>query len=305
MWQAVKDFFTTVTNPIEAFSRWIVELSIQLLNFFLGSIVSVTKIDMEYQKVQVIQDVFSWVRFLVYALVGVIVLHQLFKQYLAISTGSIQRRTTSQIMGDIGKFAYRLLMLPLFLDIMIKLNSFWVGFISDKGLVVDEFVKYLGLNNEAKGDKSLSEIVLGNIAQTYQLQMAGTVVFVAIFFLVLLAILFVLMYIQMIMRLGQIVFCYVLIPFVALSALNEEMDMYSTWWRETIAIVGTAAAQVSFLYLGLNCMLSGHAILGTGILIGVVTTPAVLQKFVYSTGVASGTGSMMKFMTRQVLMKRR
>ncbi|MGR5978373.1 hypothetical protein ACT7DJ_10410 [Bacillus cereus] len=50
MWQAVKDFFTTVTNPIEAFSRWIVELSIQLLNFFLGSIVSVTKIDTEYQK---------------------------------------------------------------------------------------------------------------------------------------------------------------------------------------------------------------------------------------------------------------
>ncbi|MBW3496449.1 conjugal transfer protein TrbL family protein [Bacillus mycoides] len=304
MWQAVKDFFTTVTNPIEAFSRWIVELSIQLLNFFLGSIVSVTKIDTEYQKVQVIQDVFSWVRFLVYALVGVIVLHQLFKQYLAISTGSIQRRTTSQIMGDIGKFAYRLLMLPLFLDIMIKLNSFWVGFISDKGLVVDQFVEFLGLKKDG-GDKTVSEIVLGNIAQTYQLQMAGTVVFVAIFFLVLLAILFVLMYIQMIMRLGQIVFCYVLIPFVALSALNEEMDMYSTWWRETIAIVGTAAAQVSFLYLGLNCMLSGHAILGTGILIGVVTTPAVLQKFVYSTGVASGTGSMMKFMTRQVLMKRR
>ncbi|EOP78676.1 conjugal transfer protein TrbL family protein [Bacillus thuringiensis] len=304
MWQAVKDFFTTVTNPIEAFSRWIVELSIQLLNFFLGSIVSVTKIDTEYQNVQVIQDVFSWVRFLVYALVGVIVLHQLFKQYLAISTGSIQRRTTSQIMGDIGKFAYRLLMLPLFLDIMIKINSFWVGFISDKGLVVDEFVKFLGLNQGTE-KKSVSEIVLGNIAQTYQLQMAGTVVFVAIFFLVLLAILFVLMYIQMIMRLGQIVFCYVLIPFVALSALNEEMDMYSTWWRETIAIVGTAAAQVSFLYLGLNCMLSGHAILGTGILIGVVTTPAVLQKFVYSTGVASGTGSMMKFMTRQVLMKRR
>ncbi|MEB8730047.1 conjugal transfer protein TrbL family protein, partial [Bacillus cereus] len=243
MWQAVKDFFTTVTNPIEAFSRWIVELSIQLLNFFLGSIVSVTKIDTEYQKVQVIQDVFSWVRFLVYALVGVIVLHQLFKQYLAISTGSIQRRTTSQIMGDIGKFAYRLLMLPLFLDIMIKINSFWVGFISDKGLVVDEFVKFLGLNQGTE-KKSVSEIVLGNIAQTYQLQMAGTVVFVAIFFLVLLAILFVLMYIQMIMRLGQIVFCYVLIPFVALSALNEEMDMYSTWWRETIAIVGTAAAQV-------------------------------------------------------------
>ncbi|HFK1812466.1 TPA: conjugal transfer protein TrbL family protein [Bacillus cereus] len=304
MWQAVKDFFTTVTNPIEAFSRWIVELSIQLLDFFLGSIVSVTKIDTEYQKVQVIQDVFSWVRFLVYALVGVIVLHQLFKQYLAISTGSIQRRTTSQIMGDIGKFAYRLLMLPLFLDIMIKINSFWVGFISDKGLVVDEFVKFLGLNQGTE-KKSVSEIVLGNIAQTYQLQMAGTVVFVAIFFLVLLAILFVLMYIQMIMRLGQIVFCYVLIPFVALSALNEEMDMYSTWWRETIAIVGTAAAQVSFLYLGLNCMLSGHAILGTGILIGVVTTSAVLQKFVYSTGVASGTGSMLKFMTRQVLMKRR
>ncbi|MED2777136.1 DUF6102 family protein [Bacillus thuringiensis] len=304
MWQAVKDFFTTVTNPIEAFSRWIVELSIQLLNFFLGSIVSVTKIDTEYQKVQVIQDVFSWVRFLVYALVGVIVLHQLFKQYLAISTGSIQRRTTSQIMGDIGKFAYRLLMLPLFLDIMIKINSFWVGFISDKGLVVDQFVEFLGLKKDG-GDKTVSEIVLGNIAQVYQLQMAGTVVFVAIFFLVLLAILFVLMYIQMIMRLGQIVFCYVLIPFVALSALNEEMDMYSTWWRETIAIVGTAAAQVSFLYLGLNCMLSGHAILGTGILIGVVTTPAVLQKFVYSTGVASGTGSMMKFMTRQVLMKRR
>ncbi|MBJ8024222.1 conjugal transfer protein TrbL family protein [Bacillus cereus] len=304
MWQAVKDFFTTVTNPIEAFSWWIVELSIQLLNFFLGSIVSVTKIDTEYQKVQVIQDVFSWVRFLVYALVGVIVLHQLFKQYLAISTGSIQRRTTSQIMGDIGKFAYRLLMLPLFLDIMIKLNSFWVGFISDKGLVVDQFVEFLGLKKDG-GDKTVSEIVLGNISQTYQLQMAGTVVFVAIFFLVLLAILFVLMYIQMIMRLGQIVFCYVLIPFVALSALNEEMDMYSTWWRETIAIVGTAAAQVSFLYLGLNCMLSGHAILGTGILIGVVTTPAVLQKFVYSTGVASGTGSMMKFMTRQVLMKRR
>lgn len=304
MWQAVKDFFTTVTNPIEAFSRWIVELSIQLLNFFLGSIVSVTKIDTEYQKIQVIQDVFSWVRFLVYALVGVIVLHQLFKQYLAISTGSIQRRTTSQIMGDIGKFAYRLLMLPLFLDIMIKINSFWVGFISDKGLVVDQFVEFLGLKKDG-GDKTVSEIVLGNIAQVYQLQMAGTVVFVAIFFLVLLAILFVLMYIQMIMRLGQIVFCYVLIPFVALSALNEEMDMYSTWWRETIAIVGTAAAQVSFLYLGLNCMLSGHAILGTGILIGVVTTPAVLQKFVYSTGVASGTGSMMKFMTRQVLMKRR
>lgn len=304
MWQAVKDFFTTVTNPIEAFSRWIVELSIQLLNFFLGSIVSVTKIDTEYQKVQVIQDVFSWVRFLVYALVGVIVLHQLFKQYLAISTGSIQRRTTSQIMGDIGKFAYRLLMLPLFLDIMIKINSFWVGFISDKGLVVDQFVEFLGLKKDG-GDKTVSEIVLGNIAQVYQLQMAGTVVFVAIFFLVLLAILFVLMYIQMIMRLGQIVFCYVLIPFVALSALNEEMDMYSTWWRETIAIVGTAAAQVSFLYLGLNCMLSGHAILGTGILIGVVTTPAVLQKFVYSTGVASGTGSMLKFMTRQVLMKRR
>ncbi|MCI0767296.1 conjugal transfer protein TrbL family protein [Bacillus sp. TL12] len=304
MWQAVKDFFQVATNPIEAFSRWIVELSIQLLNFFLGSIVSVTKIDTEYQNVQVIQDLFSWIRFLVYALVGTIVIHQLFKQYLAISTGSIQRRTTSQIMGDIGKFAYRLLMLPLFLDIVIKINSFWVSFISGKGLVVDEFVKFLGLN-QAKGEKSVSEIVLGNVAKIYQLQTAGTVVFVTIFFLVLLAILFVMMYIQMIMRLGQIVFCYVLIPFVALSALNEEMDMYSTWWRETIAIVGTAMAQVSFLYLGINCMLSGHAILGTGILIGVVTTPAVLQKFVYSTGVASGAGSMMKFVTRQMIMKRR
>ncbi len=80
--------------------------------------------------------------------------------------------------------------------------------------------------------------------------MAGTVVFVAIFFFSLLAILFVLnVHSKWLWDLGKLYFvmCY---TFVALSALNEEMDMYQRWLeRKRLLIVGTAKAAKSVSYI--------------------------------------------------------
>ncbi|PFW05326.1 MULTISPECIES: conjugal transfer protein TrbL family protein [Bacillus] len=297
MWDKIKGFFTTVTNPIEAFMSWIVESCVQLISYILGNIIQATKIDENFQQVEVISNTFNWVRFGVYGLIGSIFIYALFKQYLAVSTGAVEYRSPQAIIGDTFRFVFRILLLPLFIDIMIKINGVWVDFITKKGLVVDKFLKLIGLDKASADSKS----VLEKIGNVYKVE---ATVIVSVFVVLMLAIVFIALFFQLVVRMGQIVMGYILIPVVAMSALNQNLDLYDSWWREMLAIIFTQALQVTGLYLGLNVLLSGHFIFGTGILVSTITAPSFLKNLTYSTGTGSGMGSMLKMVVRQKVMKK-
>ncbi|MCU6603825.1 hypothetical protein OCO53_25630 [Peribacillus frigoritolerans] len=147
-------------------------------------------------------------------------------------------------------------------EVLLKVNNAWVNFIISKGINVDTFAKFVTFP------------VTTNIA-----------IMSAAF---LLAIMFLILAIQYIVRLGELMILFLLAPIAAMTATNEDLNIWPIWWREAVAVVFQQSFQITTLWLIFNLLGGAKTlndyILALALMVIVLKGPSVLRKFIYSSG---------------------
>lgn len=272
-------FFNVATSPIDMLMSWLVTLAIEGLSWVLGSMVSVMKLSDTFATVQVTKDFFEIVQYACFLLVGAVAVYYLFSVLLDFATGG-SGETPQKVIGKFLMYGYRILSMPFFLFTYIYLNSKFVDVITSYGLQSDGLIKNLAADPKDSTAFIKRIAKLMNINQTNILLPALIGLGLAILYFALLF--------QLIRRTGDIFFLYILIPPVAVTVFTKDLDMYSSWIRQLISVVGGQSVQVIGIYAGAQMIVEGHGIMGIGILLATISTPAVIKEFAYNSGKGGG-----------------
>lgn len=117
---------------------------------------------------------------------------------------------------------------------------------------------------------------------------------------------------QYIVRFGNLMILWVLAPFAATTMVNEEMNIFPAWWRETCAVVFTQPMQLMILYFIVNQIGSGTDVkdyfLAIGLMVVLIASPGWLRKFLFSTGsgktMMNAAGGASRMAMYRLIMKR-
>lgn len=166
-------------------------------------------------------------------------------------------------------------------DVLLPLNNAIVQLFLNKGINVDVFSRFV--------------VVPG--AGATALLLAGLAM----------AVIFLLLAIQYIIRTVEILILFIMSPLAAWSIINEDMNIWSVWWREAIATIFTQSLQIMILWVAFNSI--GTAtdlkdfIIGFGFMIFCLMGPSFLRKFLYSTGAGRKVVGVVGGMGKSVLFR--
>ena len=274
----IGSLFNAYTAPVDSLMAMIVRIAVEGLSWVLGQIIRITKLSDSFYDVQVTKDLFFLINFFTGMMATSVGTYFAFSQLLNTATGG-EPKPPQQIWGAILMYAFRISSMPFFMFTALKLNSVFIDAIVALGLSSKKLEDNLMLDNDD------STAFLKRIGSLYKLgdksvMLAGLVA-------LMLCIILVILFFQMIKRTGEIFFIYLFIPPVALSCLTNDLDMYSSWWRQSISVIGGQSVQVLGIYAGFQFMIEGHGFIATGILLATISTPVVIKEFAYNSGIGN------------------
>lgn len=274
----IGSLFNAYTAPVDSLMAMIVRIAVEGLSWVLGQIIAITKLSDSFYDVQVTKDLFFLINFFTGMMATAVGTYFAFSQLLNTATGG-EPKPPQQIWGAILMYGFRISSMPFFMFTALKLNSVFIDAIVALGLSSKKLEDNLKLDNED------STAFLKRIGTLYKLgdksvMLAGLVA-------LMLFIILVILFFQMIKRTGEIFFIYLFIPPVALSCLTNDLDMYSSWWRQSISVIGGQSVQVLGIYAGFQFMIEGHGFIATGILLATISTPVVIKEFAYNSGIGN------------------
>ncbi|MBO9128974.1 conjugal transfer protein TrbL family protein [Bacillus sp. 165] len=165
-------------------------------------------------------------------------------------------------------------------DILLPLNNAIVQLFLNKGVKVEVFSVFVGVPGTAT-----TAVLLASLAM---------------------AVIFLLLAIQYIIRTIEILLILIMSPLAAWSIVNEDMNIWGVWWRETVATIFTQSMQIMIIWLAFNSIGSATElkdfVIGFGFMVFCLMGPSFLRKFLYSTGagrkavgLVSGSGKSILF----------
>lgn len=275
----IGEFFGALTNPIDMLMSWIVSLAMEGMMWVLGSVVKIMKLTDGFYDVKITKDLFAIVEYACYILVVAVATYYVFSVLLDMATGG-SGESPMVVFGKFINYGFRVLSMPFLLFTFITVNSKFIDVLTAYGVDVNKFSSKIG----AKGTDSTAFIktmgTLFSVSQTSLLLPALFGLGIAIVFFILLF--------QLIRRTGDVFFLYILIPPVALTVFTKDLDMYPSWVRQLITVIGGQTVQVIGLYAGMQMVMEGHGIMGMGVLLATISTPAVIKEFAYNSGKGGG-----------------
>jgi hypothetical protein len=104
----------------------------------------------------------------------------------------------------------------------------------------------------------------------------------------IITILFVILSIQYIKRIGELLILYIFGTIAAFSLINDEMNVWPIWWREAFCVVFQQSFQVIILWITLNQLGDAEKLsdywVAVGLMSVVISGPTFLRRYLYSTG---------------------
>lgn len=178
----------------------------------------------------------------------------------------------------------------LLTEILLKINNLYVEWVISKGVNTDTMQKYLDIDDP--------------LAVSFSMML--TVFFLMVLYLILA--------VQYLIRTGQILVVYIAAPFVATTMVNEEMNLWPIFWRETCSIIFMQAFQITILWIIFNMLGGAKSIFDyfgvISLMVILIMGPAALRRILYSTGAGSmavgaaggvAKHTMMKYATRKLI----
>jgi hypothetical protein len=266
-------------NPVEWLVKAITDLASECANaaFSWLQIYMIEPVD--FSKYGFIGDLFNTVFTLSVTAGGLFFVYNLIKIIVQQAGGYSSRSTSEVVVKAILGTVLGVLCPFLMKDVLITISNAIVQMFVSKGVTVTALTGMVALTDPTGASLG---VALG-------------VLFLALLFLILA--------IQYIMRLGEIMVLFAYSPICAMSSMNEDMNAWSIWWREAFATVFTQPFQISILWVIINQITTGmqfkDIILSIGLMIIVLKGPGFLRKFLYSSGAgrtivsaAGGAGKM-------------
>jgi hypothetical protein len=214
-----------------------------------------------------IGDIFTVVLTLSIALSVLLLVYNLAKKQVQ-DIGGFSNRSTGEILiksilGVIFAYCTPYILFKVFLTIANSLNKI----IFAKGINLDSVKK---------------AFTMGDIVDKAQSSSAMALTFTI---LIIMVVVFAFQYIK---REGELIVLYILAPFAATTMVNEEMNIFSVWVREVIAVVFMQPLQIMVLYLVINLISGAKGMedlyFAVGLMFVLILAPSWLRKFLYSTG---------------------
>lgn len=271
--------FGALTNPVDLLMSWIVTLAMEAINWALGSVVKIMKLSDTFYEVKLTRDFFSIVEYACYLIVGAVAVYYVFSVLLDMATGG-SGESPQKVIGKFLNYGFRILSMPFFLFTFIHLNSKFIDVISEYGINPKGFIKDMSTDASDSANFIKRMVSMMGISN-------GSVLLPALFGLGM-AILFFVLLAQLVRRTGDLFFLYILIPPVAVTIFTKDLDMYSSWTRQLISVIGGQSVQVIGIFAGIGMILGGHGIIGNGILLSTISTPAVIKEFAYTAKKSGG-----------------
>lgn len=224
-----------------------------------------------------VEQAASWVIGIVLSLHLVLLLAALLKNLMQEMEGTANKSPFSIVIKSVKGIAMGFAAPWLLISVLLQANNF---------LVLQ--IVGMGLNT-----KSLEKSIVIP-------EQAGTTLLIV---LVVLSGLFLVLGIQYIIRLGELCGLFLFAPVAALTIITDDTDLWSVWWRESLAVVFQQTYQVLMLWIAFNSMAGGKTIndyiLSIGLMIVTLKGHSFLRKFLYSSGsgrsvvgAAGGAGKM-------------
>lgn len=276
--------FEFLSSPIDFLLGFLIEGAMTGIEWMLGGIVKLTTLSSGFYDITAVKDMFYLINYFIFMMAGAIATFNVFNQIFKHVVGD-DAKTPQQVMGDTLKFGFRLLSMPFFFFTVVKLNEVFIAAIVKYGVNIQAVKDSFGIGKGADG-------FTGKVATMFGI-IQNSVIIIAVV-AVMMLIIFLALGFQFMKRNGELFYLYILMPLVSLSALTSDLDMYSTWWRQMLSVVGTQSLQIVGLYTFIQCLLTGHAMFGISILMATISTPALLKEFAYNSGAMNGINNVVR-----------
>lgn len=231
----------------------------------------------KYPKIDILYDfVFGLassicIVFLAYSLLGI-----MFNNLAGVQSRSIAEVISKTILAFILSASAPWLLK----DVLLRLNNAIVKYFLDQGLDTKMLEKFVVI----PGSANLAVFIMALV----------------------IVVLFVLLGLQYIQRLGEYIVLLVTSPIAAQSIITENFDIWSVWWRESISVIFSQAFQVALLWLVLNLLTGTEKLqdylFAIGLMVVILKGPKFIRQFLYSSGAgksavgfAGGTSKMMLY----------
>lgn len=254
--------FKIFKSPIE----WLKEMIQELVNDFANMAFDWLELFMlkptdfsKYPKINTLYEfVFSLAASLCIVFVAWSLLNIMFNHLAGVQSRSIAEVMTKAIMSFILAASAPWLLK----EVLLRLNNAIVKYFLDQGLDTSALQEFATIPNTT-----------------------GLAIFLMAFVIV---ILFVLLAMQYIQRLGEYIVLLVTSPIAAQSIVTENFEIFSVWWREAISVIFSQAFQVSLLWLILNLFTGTQKLedylFAIGLMIILLKGPKYIRQFLYSSG---------------------
>lgn len=275
----IGDIFNAITSPIDFLIGFIVLSAVESMNFILYNIMKLMLMPSKVVQEGALKDIAYVINYFVYTMAGAVGAWHIFRNMLKVMTDQGGKSFRS-LCGDFLEYGLRLVSLPFFFYVLSDVNALLVKVFSGMGINPTNLMVALGV------DKNSPAAFLERIAKIFVISESS--VFIAPLVGLALFILFAILLLQTLSRIGEVAFLYLFIPLVAVSVLTEDLDMYSAWWRNGLSIFGTQILQLIGIYLSFQFLIDGNGLFGIGILLATVKTPQIAKEYTTNSGVSSG-----------------
>lgn len=268
-------------SPIEWLKEMIAELvkdfanmAFDWLEIFMLAPTDFTK----YPKIDVLYDfIFSLSSSICILFVGWSLLTIVFNTLAGVQSRSIQevlfKAAASFILSASAPW--------LLNEVLLKLNNAIVQYFLDKGLNTD----------------TLALFIMIPVTSGLSLFLAALII----------VILFVVLGLQYIQRLGEFIVLLVTSPIAAQSIITENFDIWGVWWREAISVIFSHAFQVALLWLILNLITDTKELkdymYAIGLMVVLLKGPKYLRQMLYSSGAGRAAVGMAGGTTKMAMYK--
>ncbi len=275
----IGDIFNAITSPIDFFIGFIVLSAVESINFILYNIMNLMLMPAKVVETGALKDIAYIINYFVYTMAGGVGAWHLFRNLLKIATDQ-GGKSFQAMMGDFIEYGLRLVSLPFFFYTMVEVNSLLVKVFVGMGINPKKLMMSLGVekNSPTAFLERLGKMFLVSKTSNFVAPIIGLGLFI----------LFAILLLQTLTRIGEVAFIFLFIPLVAVSVLTEDLDMYSAWWRNALSVFGTQILQLIGIYLSFQFFIDGNGLFGIGILLTTIKTPQIAKEYTMSSGVSSG-----------------
>ena len=253
-------------NPFKSPIEWLKELIAELVKDFANMAFDWLEIFMlkptdftKYPKIDILYDfVFALASSLCIVFVAWAIIGIMFNQLAGVQSRGLAEVVFKAVLAFILSASA-----PWLLEkVLLRLNNSIVKYFLDEGLDTKMLEKFVTIPQTAGMALSLATLTI--------------------------VILFVLLGLQYIQRLGEYIVLLVTSPIAAHSIISENMDIWSIWWRESISVIFSQAFQVSLLWLILNLLTGTEKLqdymMAIGLMVVLLKGPKYIRQFLYSSG---------------------